>query len=827
MTLCNKKSAKQYFAQVVFPLPVEQEFTYHIPEELTQAAAVGSIVAAPFRNSIKTGFITDITSNVPSFEVKDIQDILHSEPVFTDELIRLARWIAEYYFASVGDVLQLMLLVRLSRESVDLITTDSVKPGEKSETRLADREKEILRLITEKKRVTPKTIRRTLGQRCLYYSLDKLQRAGLISIQRFIAEKKVSRLVLTFYKPHIVLSSNKQDELFSQARAQKEVYHYILQHYPIARRDVLVKFPGRDSAISALVEKGLLEKYEQEVFRDYTVGAREISENLPPLTYAQKLSVDAVLKQMDLPREKRFGTFLLYGVTGSGKTRVYIELIAETLRRGGGVLFLVPEIALSTYFLAELRVRFGDTVTVHHSKMSEGERYDSWRALLSGEKRLVIGPRSAVFSPVKNLELIIVDEEHDSSYKQHESPPYYNARDVAVYRGRISYACVVLGSATPSMESFYNAQTGKYHLLELPERIEKTPMPKVIVIDLREELLKENAVFSKTLASEVEKRLKSDEQVLLMLNRRGFSTFIQCKECGYIESCKNCKITLTYHRKGNRIICHFCGYSVKAPVICQSCGGTNIRYSGLGTQQVEEALKNYFPGYHATRMDLDTTRSKIAHQRITDAFERGTYDILVGTQMIAKGFDFGRVNLVGVISADTGLLLPEFRASERTFQLLTQAAGRSGRRQKQGLVIIQTRHPQHFSIRAAQQHNYKEFYLQEAANRQVLQYPPFGRLILLRFTGRSDDEVARAAVETGNYLYGTIYRKFLRGPAPAPIEKLRNNYRWQILLKSGKSEDTNGKKIRTAAESARTFFNKHPLHRSVSMTIDVDPINMM
>jgi len=827
MILMDKKESKHLYAQVVFPLPIKQEFTYRIPEALVSVTAVGSIIAAPFRTGIKTGFITNIILEKPEFSIKDIQDILYDEPVFSGELIQLARWMAEYYFVSFGEMLQGMLPVKLNRESVELITEGTVKPSEIPHIKLSAREEEILKLVAAKKLVTPQTIRRTLGRQYLYYTLDKLKRLKLISVRQVITEKKVSSLVRIFYKPLIALSLQKQEEVFSRAQAQKEVYTYILNHYPVARQQIVSKFSGRDTVLTALVEKGLLERYEQEVPRDFAVSARTVSDELPPLTYMQKEAADAVLQQMAHPKAKRFGVFLLYGVTGSGKTRVYLELISKTLERGEGVLFLVPEIALSTYFLAELKARFGDVVAVHHSRMSDGERYDSWRGLLSGEKRLVIGPRSAIFLPVKNIGLILVDEEHDPSYKQQESPPYYNARDVAVYRGQVARACVVLGSATPSMESFYNAQTGKYHLLELPERIDRTPLPDVRLVDLRSEPAGESLVFSKALAEEVETRLKQDEQVLLMLNRRGYSTFVQCKDCGYIETCNQCKITLTYHKKRNQVVCHFCGYSAKAPIVCQSCGGAHIRYSGIGTQQVEEALKQFLPGYQTTRMDLDTTRTKTAHQRITDAFERGTYDILVGTQMVAKGFDFGKVNLVGVISADTGLLLPDFRSSERTFQLLTQAAGRAGRRQKQGTVLIQTRHPEHLSLQMAKNHNYLGFYEQEAENRKVLNYPPFGRIILLRFIGRNDAEVARAALETGNHLRNTAYRQFLLGPAPAPIEKLRNNYRWHILLKSGKTADANGLKIRTVAETAQTFFAKHPLRRTVSMTIDIDPLNML
>jgi primosomal protein N' (replication factor Y) len=463
--------------------------------------------------------------------------------------------------------------------------------------------------------------------------------------------------------------------------------------------------------------------------------------------------------------------------------------------------------------------------------MSVGEWYDSWRAVLSGKKRLVIGPRSAVFAPIDNLGLVIVDEEHDSSYKQYESPPYFHARDIAVYRASLKNAVTILGSATPSMESYYNAREGKYELLELPDRISETPLPEVKLIDMsRKKDSPESGkrpIFSAKLLNELLDRLTRNEQALIMQNRRGFSTFVQCNDCGHIETCPDCKITLTFHKKTYKIQCHFCGHTNPPPVFCPECGAAGIRYSGAGTQKVEEALAEQAPGYRTIRMDQDTTRSKSAHRQITSNFEQGESDVMVGTQMIAKGFDFGRVNLVGIISADTGLFLPEFRAAEKTFQLMTQAAGRAGRRKERGLVLIQTMHPDHYSLKSAVEHDYKGFYENESELRAELNYPPYGRIILLRFFGQDENDVINAASDVGNMLRKSNYRQFMLGPAPAPIEKIKKMYRWLLFLKSGKSEDHNGRKIREAAGLARDFYDSSKHKTKAAMTIDVDPVNLL
>ncbi len=818
------KSRKFTYAKVVFPQSADIEFGYSIPEKLREKVLAGCIVSVPFRNSVKTGYVTGLTSVPPPVRVREIQDVVFENPVFTGELIDLAKWMSRYYFSSTGDILHLMLPVKMNRESVDLITPGSKVNRKKNN--LSDIENKILDIVNSSEKATPELLRQKIGNRHLYYHIDKLKRHGLINIERVLRSKKVKPKIRLCYRPLISLSANKMDEVFSRSPSQRKIYEFLQGQKSAPRSVLLLKYPGSEGSLKGLLNKGLIEKTSEEVSRIYDSGRDEKDGNLPELTKGQVKVLDGITRTAENGRQY---PFLLFGVTGSGKTRVYLELVEKTLTSGRDVIFLLPEIALTTYFLSQLRSMFGDTVAVLHSKMSEGERFDSWRDILSGKRRLIVGPRSAIFAPVKDPGLIIVDEEHDPSYKQHDSSPYYNARDVAVYRGNMSSSVVILGSATPSMESFYNARSGKYTLLELPERISRTPLPEIKLIDLRldKKLTGKRQIFSKELSEEIKKRLSFDEQVLLMLNRRGYSTFIQCRDCGYIDECSNCKIILTYHKRTRKSVCHMCGFSHKAPRECPECKSIDMIYTGLGTEQVEEAVREAFSGYLSVRMDQDTTRTKSSQRRITTEFELGKTDILLGTQMIAKGFDFSNVNLVGIISADTGLFLPEFRASERTFQLMIQAAGRAGRRKERGLVLIQTCHPDHYALQAVTRHEYTDFYNEESLLREEFDYPPFGRVILLRFLGNDEDRVIKAASETGSFLRRRKYGKYFLGPAPSPIEKIKNLYRWQILLRSGKKGDPNGSIIRKAVTDTREYYNNRPYKRYVNMTIDVDPINLL
>jgi primosomal protein N' (replication factor Y) len=521
---------------------------------------------------------------------------------------------------------------------------------------------------------------------------------------------------------------------------------------------------------------------------------------------------------------------VLYGVTASGKTQVYIEAIEYCLQKGQDAIVLVPEIALTPQMVRRFRSHFGDSVAVFHSRMSPGERYDSWRRTWEGKHHIVIGPRSAIFAPLANVGLIIIDEEHEPSYKQNDLTPRYHARDVAVMRAKLNNGVVVLGSATPSVETFFNARINKYELLSLPNRIDDVPLPKIHIVDMRREPRiigrKEPIIFSRLLRQKIDEKLSRGEQIILFQNRRGFATLLKCTSCGYVARCENCDISLTYHLRGQMLKCHYCGYQRKAPNACPECQGLDILMRGIGTQRIEEELHTLFPGVSAMRMDLDTTRGRYSHDKILSAFGRGEYQILLGTQMVAKGLDFPRVTLVGVISADSELLFPDFRAGERTFQLLTQVAGRAGRKDKEGEVVVQTFTPDHYAIFYVRSHDYDHFFKNELKDRHQLDYPPYSRMINIVFRGPKEEAVRYVAEAFAAGLNVGADARML-GPVPATLSRIEGQYRYQILLISSKQNDPGAQKTREAVRQA--MQNSKELHRGrkVLTSIDVDPISIL
>ena len=517
----------------------------------------------------------------------------------------------------------------------------------------------------------------------------------------------------------------------------------------------------------------------------------------------------------------KFKTYLLHGVTGSGKTEVYLQAINEVRKQGKGTIVLVPEISLTPQMVERFRRRFGDEISVLHSRLSRTERFREWRRVACSCSSIVIGARSAIFAPVKNLGLIVVDEEHSSSYKQMDSPRY-NARDVAVYRARSEEAVVLLGSATPSIESFHNARSlNKYTCLSLPERVDNKKLPKVKLVDMREELKRKNkGIFSLSLKQAIKEKISKKEQIILFLNRRGFATFIQCQECGYAFRCPNCEISLTYHSKEKKIRCHYCNFSKQAPSTCPSCKGASLRLAGFGTQRIERELKDLFPEMKTLRMDLDTTRKKDSHQTIFSSFSKHEADCLIGTQMITKGLDFPRVTLVGVVLADTALNLPDFRAQENTFSLLSQVAGRSGRGEKEGLVIIQSFTPENESILLACEHDYKNFYLREIVIREKLGYPPFNRLVRILIKSKNEEKLNETVSKIDEEMPALVNGLDIQalGPGPCLIYKLKREYRCQILLKGKRPSH-----LRHLAKSIKDNFSSS----GVGLFIDVDPMGIL
>ncbi len=536
------------------------------------------------------------------------------------------------------------------------------------------------------------------------------------------------------------------------------------------------------------------------------------------LSPQQRRALNLITKSI---KEKKHEVFLLHGITASGKTEVYLQAIACVLAQGRSSIVLVPEIALTPQTVERFKSRFGERIALMHSRLLASQRAHQWQLIKNGQAQIVIGPRSAVFAPVKNLGLIVVDEEHETTYKQKDSSPRYHAREVATLRAKLAKATVILGSATPSLESFYNAKKGRIKLLSLPERVTKQDLPQVDIIDMRQEMTMRRRrinILSRALEVKIRETIHKGEQAILFLNRRGFSTFINCPKCGYVAKCKRCQVCLTYHYATKTLICHYCNYSITPPQICPQCDSTYLRYFGLGTEKVESELHRLFPQARIARMDTDVTSKRDAHTRILNDFKEGKIDVLIGTQMVAKGLDFPRVSLVGVVSADTALNLPDFRSGERTFNLLTQVGGRAGRGEAEGRVIIQTYVPEHFAIVASTRHDYYQFYRREIKSRKALRLPPFSHLINLNLRGRYQKKVQDAAYDLSLRLKKKKSAKDIQvlGPAPAMISKIRGNFRWGVLLK--------GKTIQGLVKLLRQVLKDFKRYKGISLSVDVDPV---
>ena len=589
--------------------------------------------------------------------------------------------------------------------------------------------------------------------------------------------------------------------------------------------ELLHKTESTKSSLDSLLKKGFVEIFEKEVERRFHEVYNEDHQKLT-LTKNQKSVIDKILPLID---EEKYHTFLLHGVTGSGKTQVYIELTKKILAKDKSALILVPEISLTPQITSRLYNNFGDEVTVIHSRMSAGERYDSWRRVFNGKSKVVIGARSALFSPLKDIGLIVVDEEHDSSYKQFDMIPRYNARDAAVFLGNIYNCPVLLGSATPSAESMYNAKSGKYALLELPERIDEAKLPHIKLVNINKERKKKKMenIFSKILLDKIEDRIKKNEGVIILQNRRGFSTQIYCEDCGEVETCDNCSVPMVYHINKNIIQCHYCGLVKDVPGACTHCGSLAIKYFGTGTERVEDELAFYFPKANISRVDSDSITRRAVLSNILLAFSKGEIDILVGTQMVSKGLDFSRVTLVGVIAAETTLWLPDFRADERTFQLLTQVSGRAGRSKTPGEVIIQTQNEKHFALQMVLKNDYYGFYNKEIIDRQKMDYPPFTRIALIEAKDLSEKRARGAIYDFYNEL--RRYNKWLKisQPAYAVISRLKGFYRFHILMKSFKESDPGGGILRKAILDSFVEFNKKSRYKDVKLFFDIDPQSVM
>jgi primosomal protein N' (replication factor Y) (superfamily II helicase) len=840
------------YADVALPVNIDRPFTYLVPPDLESSAIVGVRAIVPFGRKYATGMIVGLpaTTEVPG--LKPLRDILDPVPIMSEEMLALCRWIASYYFSPLGDVLKAAMPQGFSRGSKRTLTPGSALTPEAVEElrRRAPRKGEILAMILEKGEMDAGQIEKKTGAANIHGILNALVHDGYLLSEELLAKNAQKARTI----PCVDLDGTpleKVAEVITAMPPRKKKARALLEALMTAGAEE-ERFPG---VKNLLVRSGVTLAAFREIAREagIAVVAREADRSaeygsesstlLHVLNTFQQETLTALTGAID---RGAGGTFLLHGVTGSGKTQVYIEAIKHCRAAGKTAIVLVPEISLTPQMVRRFMAHFGDEVVVIHSRMSQGERQDAWRRAHAGGGRIVIGPRSAIFAPLTGTGLIVVDEEHEASYKQFDSSPRYHARDVAVMRGALSHTVVVLGSATPSAESCFNADAGKYTLLRMPERIDAVPMPSIAIVDMTAERKRAYAALKESLPEtsrgalknfvspsisgllkeKIEGRLALRQGIILLQNRRGFAPFVECGECGYVEMCDDCNITLTYHSTRKHLRCHYCGL-VRAPhITCPTCLGSAIALRGIGTQRVEEELHTLFPAATVLRMDVDTTSTRGAHHRILTQFGEGKADILLGTQMVAKGLDFARVTLVGVISADTQMLLPDFRASERTFQLLTQVAGRAGRSVLTGEVIIQTHQPDHMTLRHVVGHDFRAFYDEELAARKELDYPPFSRMALVETRGSSEEEVRKEAEHFAAAFRATGGQVLLLGPAPAVIGKIKREYRWHVVLKSLKNADPSGGLLRHALQGALGALGRGE-NRKVRMIVDVDPVGLM
>jgi primosomal protein N' (replication factor Y) (superfamily II helicase) len=800
------------FALVALPLPLATPYTYQIPESLGDRITPGMRVVVPVRRRELIGIVTRTDVDPPAQDAREILAVPDPEPALPPALLSTAEWMAGYYGAPLGLTLKSVLPGGMWGESQVIV---SLRNGHRSLGGLAGEVVDWLK--SRGGEVSVQTAARAF-KRPLWDVVERLSRIEAVSLRVESPDTSGARLTertltLLDERPTLI----ERDALFKRRPKQRQLFEALESLGGSAPlRHLSEQLGFGDSVIKALIKQGLARAGEAELVRDPFADSPGVA---PPST----LTADQAAALARIEELKPGRGSLLFGVTGSGKTLVYLEAVRRVLDRGGGAIVLVPEIGLTPQTVSRFRGAFGDAIAVLHSGLSDGERADAWRLLRRGERRVAVGARSAVFAPVSRLGLIVIDEEHEASYKNGETPRYHT-REVAAVRARLEGARLVLGSATPALETIARTES-ELSLLRLPQRVGSRPMPPVEIIDLRAAAKVEGTgalAWSVALDSAITTTLARREQALLLLNRRGYAAFLQCPDCGEVWQCPRCSISLTVHRAPPALRCHYCGHEEPLPFTCRVCANPLQQMRGVGTQQLERMLIERYPEARVARMDLDTTSTKWSHQRILAGVEKGEIDLLIGTQMIAKGLDFPNVTLVGVVDADTGLYLPDFRSAERTFQLLAQVAGRAGRGPKGGRVLVQTRHPSHHALISAAQHDAEGFLQEERALRSVPPYPPAVSLVNFICSGKDEREVGLRAASLADWCNGLLSRHELPltvlGPAPCPLVRIKERWRWHVLLK-GPSSDL-GRVVRYAAQRLKR-------NSSVRVVIDRDPVTLL
>lgn len=805
--------------KVAVPLPVKGLYTYGVPTHLADHVNIGMRVLVPFGPRILGAYVIDFAAKMPDRPTKALIDVLDDAPLFPTEMVPFFIWISDYYIYPIGEVIKHALPSGLKiHDRIGLRITKSGLAA-LADGRISAKEQALLEKLA---RHAPKAYLVAPGRADTIAGPEvrKSIQKGWIEKTKEIPPQKAN--AQTIQKVSIVPEAIRKAKL---SEARRKIVDYIEPRSCVAISQLKTIGPNAISLARKMEKNGQLNLTHERAFRD-PLGDPIAPDRPPRLTPEQLVAI----ARMKSTIGEKYQTYLLSGVTGSGKTEIYLQLTAHTLSLDLTVLVLVPEIALISQVERRFRARFGNSVAVLHSSLSTGEHFDQWEQVAMGKIPICIGARSAIFAPLTGIGLIVVDEEHDTSYKQEESLRY-NARDLAVIRGHQSNATVILGSATPSIQSYYNATIGKFVEIPLQHRVAKRPLPEIEIVDLSrdKEITGTRRFITPPLYKAIESTIHRGEQALLFLNRRGFASFPICVSCQEPFKCKNCDISLTLHKSINGFKCHFCGYSRPATAPCVHCGSTRVRYLGMGTEKIEAAVKKLFPGVSVARMDRDTTARKGALLKILKALNSGEIQILVGTQMIAKGHDFPNITLVGIICADLSLSFPDFRAGERTFQLLAQVAGRSGRGEQPGKVILQSYQPDHFSITAAQKQDFRQFYRHEIPFRKALNYPPFSRLIQIRISSKNKDSAASqaqvlsaACLQLKNKNRDFASHLEILGPIEAPIFRVAQHYRFHMILKCPKVTLLR----RFMAElSVEALKNRNP--HNVRIDIDVDPFFML
>ncbi len=839
--------ANAQFADVVVQIEVAglpQPLTYSVPPALL--VAVGDAVLVPFGAQTAAGYVIGLRDDCPAemaAKIKPLTARIENAPTFGTDLRDLAQWVTEQTLCDWRDALRLIVPDVMSSQIKTTLTLADDWDEKLAGSRAAAQKDLAAALAALGGSAEPGRLAKALGLAKPGPALLELRKKGIVSEERSVklppARRKMVRLLRLAVSGDIAGEEASRLERSGAARQARLLKALIAAESESKAAKMpmsgLAVGASAGAAAKALADKGLASYNEVPMRRDPFQFFGFVAGDAPPLTDAQAAAAATIGRHI----QARGGqTLLLFGVTGSGKTEVYLDAVGQTLNAGRTALILLPEIGLTAQVLDLFKARFGaDEVAVLHSALSLGERHDEWRRIQLGEARVVVGARSAVFAPVPDLGLLILDEEHDGSYKQ-DSSPRYHARDAARFRAVQTGATVVLGSATPSVESYYKAQTGEYTLIEMPERISARPLPPVSVVDLRDEMKPPPApipkkgetkpeppprsVFGAELSASLACCLDKREQAILFLNRRGFASFLLCRDCGFTFHCPNCDVSLTYHHAGRYLQCHHCDFKRRSPDACPKCAGLRLRPFGLGTEKVEDAVRLQFPAARTLRMDRDTMSRKGAHAETLRAFRRGDADILIGTQMVAKGLDFPNVTLVGVVSADMALNIPDFRAPERTFQLLTQVAGRAGRGKVPGTVVVQTFSPEHESIQFASRHDYVGFYASEISQRQELGYPPYSHMANVVFTDESEDEARQRSQRLAEILRAEIGidgAVQLLGPVACPLSRLRNRYRWHLALRAPTKP--------TLLSLLKSGTAQMTATERSGMTLDIDPLSML